>query len=76
MPSQVNTCKAWAVPGEAHLDIGDDQGEAQAIDGPEEDGLMQAAGDAEAHRHDAPDQAPHCDHPDAVPVMPCAHTSA
>ena len=39
---------------------------------PEEDGLAQAARYAEAQRHDAPHQAARRDHPDAVPVVPCA----
>ena len=53
------------------LDIRDDQREAEAIDGPEEDGLAQGTGDGEAHGHDAPDEAPHCDHPNPVPIVPC-----
>ena len=59
----------------SHLDIGNDKGEAQAIDGPEEDGLSQTAGDAEPNCHDAPYQAPHRDHPNAVPIVPCTRSS-
>jgi hypothetical protein len=58
---------AW----DANLDVRDDEGEAEAVDGPEEDGLTQGAGNGEAHGHDAPDEAPHCDHPNAVPIVPC-----